>query len=488
MTSERDVSTAAGYRRQDCRPSPLARERGASYRATPDASPSPSPREEGLDDASDASGADGTPNPDLLDEAVSSLVELDLDPLDDATIREELVRVQQAIRRLGAFRARAAGVLESRGLRAAGPGREQQALQTQRRKLARDLRLQPSEAKRDGETGRRLAELPAAQAASNAGDLPVEHARVLTDTLRHLSAEVRRRVEDDLLEAARRLDAREFGRTCRRILAQQDMEAAQAAQDRRNARRSLRMTQTADGMLALHGQGSGVGAEFVQSAMHAFRRPDAPGEHRNPEQRSWDALVEVCRVALDAAKAPANRGVRPHVLVCVDEETIRRDTGVAETAWSGPLPWSEIRPLLADSSISRLVIDPNGLPLEAGEAVRSVPTGLWKALQLRDRVCAGDGCDIPAAWCQVMHLDVPYRLQGRLTLDTAAPGCTFHHRMLDHHGWQVTWINGKPVIHHPDRPPERPPDRAPAARSPDRPPGRAPGQQADRPPDRPPPD
>lgn len=396
-----------------------------------------------------------SPPTDPLGEAVTELVELDLDPLDDATIRQELARAQQAIRRLGAFRARAAGVLELRGMRAAGLGREQQALQAQRRKLAEDLRLRPEEAKRDGETGRRLAEHPAAQAASNAGDLPPEHARVLADTLRHLSPGARDRVEDRLLEAGRRQDAREFGRTCRRVLAQEDMEAAQAAQDRRNARRALRMTDTPDGMLAVHGHGSGVGAEFVQTAVHAFRRPDAPGEHRSPEQRSWDALVGVCRAALDAAKAPSNRGARPHFLVGVSEETIRRDAGVAEAAWSGPMPWSEVRPLLDDSAVSRLVLDADGLPLEAGEAVRTVPAGLWKALQQRDGTCAGDGCDVPAAWCQVMHLAVPYRLNGRLSLDTAAPGCAFHHRMLDRNGWKVTWVEGRPVLHHPDRPPGR---------------------------------
>ncbi len=463
------TGSRTGYRRQGCRPSSVARERGPAYE-TADVS--------GVDEA-EREGAPGEEHAeaevDPLDEVVSELVELDLDPLDDAAIRDELVRAQQAIRRLGAFRARAAGVLELRGLRAAGPGREQQALQTQRRKLAEDLRLQPSEAKRDGETGRRLAEHPAAQAASNAGDLPPEHARLLTDTLRHLSFEVRARVEDELLEAGRRQDAREFGRTCRRLLAQQDMEAAQAAQDRRNARRALRMTDTADGMLAVHGQGSGVDAEFVQTAVHAFRRPDAPGEHRSPEQRSWDALVDVCRAALDAAKAPSNRGARPHFLVCVSEETIRRDAGIAEAAWSGPLPWSEVRPLLADSAVSRLVLDADSLPLEAGQAVRNVPTGLWKALQQRDGVCAGDGCDVPAAWCQVMHLDVPYRLQGRLSLDTAAPGCHFHHRMLDRNGWKVTWVDGRPVVHHPDRPPDkdRPPD-ADRASDRDGPPDRAP--------------
>jgi hypothetical protein len=118
-----------------------------------------------------------------------------------------------------------------------------------------------------------------------------------------------------------------------------------------------------------------------------------------------------------------------------------------------PPALAEARRLLADASVSRVLLDPAGAPTRAGVAVRTVPAGLWKGIQLRDRTCAGDGCTVPAAWCQVMHLDLPYRLEGRLDLDTAAAGCRFHHRMLDRHGWQVTWIDSRPIVHHPDRPP-----------------------------------
>lgn len=393
---------------------------------------------------------------DPLEALVEELAELDLDALDEPAIRAQLDRAQRAIVRLTAFRTRAAGELERRALRVAGPGREQQALQGSRRRLADDLRLTPTQAKEAGETGRRISELPAAQSAMNEGKLPPEHARILADTLRWFSPELREQAEAELLEAARREDARTFGRSCRRLLARLDCENAQKAQDNRNSRRSLKMTDTPDGMLAVHANGSGLDAEFVYSAVQAFRRPDAPGERRTTDQRSWDALVEACRAALDAGTAPSRQSVRPHVLVLVEEPTIRRDGGVAEAGWMGPLPWPEVRRILSDCDVSRVVLDGDRLPLEAGEAVRSVPAGLRKALQVRDGTCAGDGCDVPAMWCQVMHLDTPYRLQGRLRLDTAAPGCNYHHRMLDRHGWKVTWVDGRPVVHHPDHPPRAP--------------------------------
>lgn len=457
-------------RRPAARWSTIAREHAGPYGHRPPVHGFPAARTDRGDDDL-ASGTDPGPGGDApdrsgadpLEAAVEEFAALDLDALDEPAIRARLERAQRAIVRLTAFRTRAAGVLEQRALRTAGPGREQQALQGSRRRLADDLRLPPGQAKRDGETGRRMAERPAAQSAMNDGQLPPEHARVLADTLRWLAPELRDDAEAELLEAARREDARTFGRTCRRLLAKRDPDNAQKAQDRRNSRRSLRMTDTPDGMLALHAQGSGLDAEYVYTAVQAFRRPDAPGQHRTAEQRSWDALVELCRAALDAGTAPTRHSVRPHVLVLVDEPTVRHSSGVAETGWMGSMPWPEVRRILSDCDVSRVVLDGDSLPFEAGEAVRSVPAGLRKALQVRDGVCAGDGCDVPAMWCQVMHLDTPYRLQGRLRLETAAPGCSYHHRMLDRHGWKITWVGGRPVLHHPDHPPRAPdhPPRAP---------------------------
>lgn len=394
--------------------------------------------------------------------AVAEVVDTDIDALSEAEVRQVLRLAQSAIDRLAGFRTRAAGALESRALTAAPTGRENQALRAVRERTGSELRLTPTQTKQAGETGRRLAESPAAIAALTAGVLPADHARLLADTLRWLSGHVRADAEATLLAAAVHQDAREFGRTCRRLLAQTDTDAAMDALERQHTRRSLKIVQTQDGLTALHGQGTGLDAEYLHTAVHAFRRPDAAGEVRSSEQRSWDALIDVCRAALDAGTAPANRHVRPHVLITVAEPTVadRDDAGdgAVEAAWTGPLPWPEARRLLTDAGVSRVLTDPAGLPTRAGESVRTVPAGLWKALQVRHATCAGDGCTVPAAWCQVMHLDVPYRLRGRLDLDTAAPGCHVHHRMLDRHGWTVTWTAGRPIIHHPDRPPRAGPD------------------------------
>jgi hypothetical protein len=394
--------------------------------------------------------------------AVDAVVGVDLDACSDDDIRGAVAAVQRTLDRLTAMRTRCLGTLETRALNRAGPGRERRALRAVHDDVAADLRVPRSEVEKDGRTGRRLSELPAARTAMASGDLPGGHAVVLADTLRLVDdADTRAQVEARLLAAAADQDQRAFARTARALLVELDPDAAQRRIDRQHARRSLRLAVTEDGTLQVHGNGTGLDGEIVQTAIHAFRPPDAPGQRRAADARTWDALVAVCRTALDAGVAPSDRGVKPHVLVMVHEPVLAdRDgsgNGSSETLWSGPLPWSETRRILADCGVSRVLLDARSLPVEASAGVRTVPAAVRKGVWVRDRVCIGDGCDVPAAWCQVMHLDVPYRLEGRLTMATGGLGCTYHHRRFDAGAMVVTLVDGRPVVHARDRPPRASP-------------------------------
>jgi hypothetical protein len=135
------------------------------------------------------------------------------------------------------------------------------------------------------------------------------------------------------------------------------------------------MTPTDDGMLAIHALLSGLDAETVATAIHAFRRPDAPGITRTPEQATADAIVDMAAAALRAAEAPATHGIRPHVTVDLDYEALLRQAGVAETVWMGPLPFAEIRRLLADCGVSRLLVDPDAPRSRPAPRPVTSPTG-----------------------------------------------------------------------------------------------------------------
>jgi hypothetical protein len=397
--------------------------------------------------------------------AAGELASRDLDQLADQQLQADLKALEQVRRRTEAhqialantLKTRQARRLTDRGVEAGKAAR--QADRATRQELTNELHWSPSDARRATRLG---GELTAAGTSSqareqfNSGELSPRHAKLLADTLRHLTGDERDWAETVLLEAAGREDPVTFGRTCRRLLAQLDHDAAMGDEQRRHARRTGRMTPTDDGMLAIHALLSGLDAETVATAIHAFRRPDAPGITRTPEQATADAIVDMAAAALRAAEAPAKHGIRPHVTVDLDYEALLRQAGVAETVWMGPLPFAEIRRLLADCGVSRLLVDPDSTPVEAGPETRDVPNGLYRGLLRRDGGCIGIGCDAPAAWCDVMHLDHPYRFQGRLSLSNAALGCKLHHRRYDLAGWQITWQHGRPTLHPPGRPPQPP--------------------------------
>jgi hypothetical protein len=391
------------------------------------------------------------------------LAEREVDELAESEVHRELDALETVRRRTQARQYRLADALrrrQARRLVAAGEAPERAASkadQQTRRQLRDRLEWTASDARRASQVGRQMGDAPNASDAFDEGRLSPRHAQELGQTLQWLHGEEREDAERWLLERARVEDAVTFGHTCRRLLAQKDHEAADAAQQRRHARRSARVAATPDGMTAFSGQVSGIDGEYLQTAVHAFRRPDAPGESRAPEQATADAFVAMARAALRAGEAPTQHGIRPHVAVTIDHEAVLQQAGVAETSWSGPVPFAEVRRLLADCGVARLLVDSRGVPVEAGEEVRTVPAGVARGLLLRDATCVAVGCDVPAAWCDVMHLETPYRFEGRLTLDTAALGCRHHHRLFDHHRWRITWRDGRPVLHPPERPPPQPP-------------------------------
>jgi hypothetical protein len=388
------------------------------------------------------------------------LAQFDTAGLDEDALREELRVAETAIRRLQARQAhlvceRTRRQTRRERERGVGPDRAAvRAARKVRRELAEEIGWTPSQGKQAQRVGSQAEQAPRAGAALDAGRLPAVHARILFDTLQHLVGEARARAEAELMAAAEQQHAVEFGRTCRRLLARVDHDAAADAEERRRDRRSGKVTDTEDGMLWASARVAGVDKALVRNAFHAFRRPDGPGERRSSEQATADAFIDICRAALKAAVAPTDHGVRPYVSVLLPYRALLEQAGVVEVEGAGPLPFAEVRRLLADCGVSRLLTDPRGVALEAGEQVRSVPAGVRRIVAARDGGCVAVGCDVPAAWCEVMHLGVPYRLGGRLTPETAALGCLEHHHKFDRRGWVITWIDGRPVLHHPRKPPK----------------------------------
>jgi hypothetical protein len=120
---------------------------------------------------------------------------------------------------------------------------------------------------------------------------------------------------------------------------------------------------------------------------------------------------------------------------------------VVESVWLGTLPASELTLIQAQALVT-LIVRGGGKPTLVTTHTRQVPSGLWPLLVARDGGCVADGCDVPAGWCEIVHLHVDYQPGGRLSEANAALVCRRHHRAYDHATRPLVaiWHDDRPTL------------------------------------------
>lgn len=374
-----------------------------------------------------------------LHAAIDSLIRVDIDSLDRDGLRGLLVEMTGPLRRLEAARTKIAGALQRR--ESSGSHHPHAGDRQARDFLTGQLGLSPSEAKEVTGTARQLPTAPSTSAAYQEGQLTSRHTSVITSCLPHIPYTHRATVEAELIDLAKRLDPVALGRRAREMIARHDVGELRTVERRRRARRWFSYHHTPDGGLRFSGELFGADAETAHTAFAAFTPKPSADDRRSHDHRRADGLVTLAEAALRAGDAPTQHGVRPHVLIMIDQEQLAaHHAGSPATAQYGSgehATVEEARYLLGDCDLTRIVLDANRTPIDVSTATRTVPAGLWRALQARDKGCTWEGCSAPAAWCDVAHLDEPYAIGGRLTPSTAALLCRRHHRTFDAGGWQA---------------------------------------------------
>jgi hypothetical protein len=90
----------------------------------------------------------------------------------------------------------------------------------------------------------------------------------------------------------------------------------------------------------------------------------------------------------------------------------------------------ELLELLAcDCVLEKVLLDPNGVPLELGRQRRLASREQRRALRIRDGGCAFPGCDRPPSWCDAHHI-TPWFPDGPTDLDNLVLLCRTHHTYL----------------------------------------------------------
>ena len=195
-----------------------------------------------------------------------------------------------------------------------------------------------------------------------------------------------------------------------------DADTLDEREQRAYDRRELHLSDLGDGSTRIRGQLDTESAAIIRAALDPLAAPmpeteDGEKDRRSAGRRRCDALVELCRSALDSGDLPAGHEVRPHLSVIVGLDTLlaraaQRGLHPAVLTFGGPMSAGTARRLGCDADIARVITDPDGMPLDVGRAKRTVTPAQWAALAVRDGGCAFPGCPRPAAWC-IAHHTVP---------------------------------------------------------------------------------
>jgi hypothetical protein len=330
---------------------------------------------------------------------------------------------------------------------------EHDGLKSMRSWLIGHARLAPNDASKLVRSGRALEHFPAMATGFADGEVTAAQVDLVADAVR--PADVARAQEQDV-------DLGAFDRDWATIAAGASHDVLKVAVQRfadaldpdgpepdPTEGRRLSIARHADGSVTGRFDLDAVGGEKVQAAIESIVQADRPkGDERTRAQQNADALVQLCDNQLASGHLPMLRTVKPHVVVTVDvEDLVDPATGpdAACTGFGATLSAARARWVACDSTVTRIVLGPDGLPLDVGRTHRVVPSHLRKAVEQRDGHCVFAGCGAPTHWCDVHHL-VEWINDGETSLDNSALLCERHHTKV-HHGFRVRRDDGAPPGH-----------------------------------------
>ena len=314
---------------------------------------------------------------------------------------------------------------------------------TARSWLKGHCRLSPAEAAQVVRTGRVMEQLPAVAAAHAAGDitadavsgsgkiaapragaLAVAQGVDLAETAAILARLAAAAPHEDLVKAVH---------TFLQMLDTDGPEPDPTEQ------RRLTFAKHADGSVTGRFHLDAAGGEKFCAAVESIRQANRPaGDTRTLSQQQADAAVQLADIHLGCGTLPLLRGVKPHVAVTVDLEDLidpAAGQGAATMGFGATLSAARARWAACDADLTRIVLGPNGEPLDLGRSKRLVTAGLRKAVIARDKTCVFAGCDAPHWWAEVHHL-IHWTQGGETSLANSGLLCERHHTQV-HHGFTV---------------------------------------------------
>ncbi len=303
--------------------------------------------------------------------------------------------------------------------------------------------LSDAQAARVVRAGRALAHLPVLAAAFAAGQVTGEQAAVLGRVAEpdHLAMATEQDVDLGEIDAALTSIAisqphQVLGQAVDRCVAMLDQDGPEPDP---TEGRWLAITRHADGSISGRFELDAVGGEKFQEAVESVVQAGrGAGDERTRTQQQADALVQLCDNQFASGSLPVLRGHKPQVIVKINaEDLVDPATGprAGEMGFGATICAARARWLACDGNVTRIVMGPDGMPLDYGRSMRLVPPHVRRAAEVRDGGCVFAGCGAPTWWCDVHHL-LEWINGGETSLENSALLCERHHSKV-HHGFRV---------------------------------------------------
>ena len=251
-----------------------------------------------------------------LRDTVSRADRLDLSEASTDEMRELLVGVQRGVDRLLSFHARVVAEFESRD------GHRADGCASMSAWLRRKLQLSAAETRARRRAASALAELPKIRAAVETGRIRPAHVEVFAIGLKRLGSKVMQDRQDLLLPVAEACDPAELLTAVDRLRDTIDPDAADRDWVHAQEKYDFSLRRVGSGYDVSGYLNPETGAKLKQ-VLDSVSAATAADDQRPLAQRRVEGLNRLVSAILDSG-LPSDKGIRPHLAVAVDLDTLKK--------------------------------------------------------------------------------------------------------------------------------------------------------------------
>jgi hypothetical protein len=286
---------------------------------------------------------------------------------------------------------------------------------------------------------------PETLALMSAGRVSWPQATALVDITAGLEPATARAAQTRLLPRMPQQSVAATRKALHRAVLALDPEAAHARHLEQKNRRHVELRAEPDAMATLSLYTAAPTAAAMMAALDARAKPRSPGDTRTLDQRRADTLATLVLSSVGVPSSGTTQATPPalvHVVVGIDT-LLGSSEEPGQLRGVGPITAAQARALAygRDATWRRLLTAPDGTLIHTDPRTYRPTAAVQRYVRARDRHCTFPGCAMPAARCDLDHIE-PFNHQrpehGGLTIpDNLHALCRRHHQLKTAGTWSV---------------------------------------------------